>query len=98
MKQTYLDLNDKINYLNFFKSDLKDNKTKMEQLHIYNMLEKSGEAYGDTKTKQKFLKIERDYYKQMKNQKRLLTKHIEHLEEEIASLQIIIQLYEEKLI
>ena len=93
MKQKYLELNDTINYLNFYKDELKDNNTKMEQhKKMYMIMQENTELYGDTK--QTFLNMEKEYYKEMKKQKRLLTKQIKHLEEEISSLELIIELYE----
>ena len=93
MKQKYLELNDTINYLNFYKDELKDNNTKMEQhKKMYMIMQENTELYGDTK--QTFLNMEKEYYEKMKKQKRLLTKQIKHLEEEISSLELIIELYE----
>ena len=97
MKQKYLELNDTINYLNFYKDELKDNNTKMEQhKKMYMIMQENTELYGDTK--QTFLNMEKEYYKEMKKQNQLLTKHITHLEDNIASIKLIIKLYEENLI
>ena len=97
MKQKYLELNETINNLNFYKDELKENIDKMDQktTDIINIMG-NPELYGDA-TKQ-FLKIEQEYYEEMKKQKVLLTKHITHLEDNIASIKLIIKLYEENLI
>ena len=97
IKQKYLELTNTINYLNIYKDALKDNNTKMIQhKQMYITMQEDTELYGDTK--QTFLKLEKDFYEEMKKQKVLLTKQIKHLEEEIASLQKIIELYEKNLI
>ena len=98
IQQKYLELNDAINYLNFYKDELKDNKTKMKEHNTLCKIMQDSKSYGDNKTKQTFLKNEQEYYKELTTQNDLLTKQIKHLEEEIASLQKIIELHEDELI
>ena len=98
IQQKYLELNDAINYLNFYKDELKDNNTKMKEHNTLCKIMQDSKSYGDNKTKQTFLKNEQEYYEKIKKQKVLLTKQIKHLEEEIASLQKIIELHEDELI
>ena len=97
MKQKYLELNETINNLNFYKNELKENIDKMNQktTDIINIMG-NPELYGDA-TKQ-FLKIERDNYKKIKFENHLLSNQIKELEDNIASFKLIIKLYEEKLI
>ena len=98
MQEKYLELNDAINYLNFYKDELKDNNTKMKEHNTLCKIMEDSKSYGDNKTKQTFLKNEQEYYKELTTQNDLLTKQIKHLEEEIASLQKIIEISEDELI
>jgi hypothetical protein len=96
MKQTYLELNENINYLTFYKIEFKDNITKMNKktLDIINIME--SELYGDTKNI--FLKMEQDNFKKIKRINRLILNKIKKIEEDISSFKLIIKLYEDKLI
>ena len=97
MKQIYLELNEKINYLKFYKIGFKDNIEKMNQkkADIINIME-NPELYRNA-TKQS-LQIERDKYKQIKVINYLLLNQIKNLEDNISTLELIIQFYEDNLI
>lgn len=93
MRLTYLSLNETINNLNFYKSELKNNETNMKekQQDINNIENKDNEAYLDIEIKQSFLNMEINYSKELIEYGKLLKIQIKDLEEYIASLQLIIQ-------
>ena len=93
MKKKYLELNETINNLHFYKDELKKNIKKDQEIKA---IESSSE-YSDEE-KQFFLKIEQTNYIKLKKQNKLLTKRISELEENIASIKLIIKLYEKNLI
>jgi hypothetical protein len=98
MKKKYLELNETINNLHFYKDELKKNIKKESEIKDQEIkaIESSSE-YSDEE-KQFFLKIEQTNYIKLKKQNKLLTKRISELEENIASIKLIIKLYEENLI
>ena len=98
MKKKYLELNETINNLHFYKDELKKNIKKEHEIKDQEVkaIESSSE-YSDEE-KQFFLKIEQTNYIKLKKQNKLLTKRISELEENIASIKLIIKLYEENLI
>jgi hypothetical protein len=98
MKKKYLELNETINNLHFYKDELKKNIKKEHEIKDQEIkaIESSSE-YSDEE-KQFFLKIEQTNYIKLKKQNKLLTKRISELEENIASIKLIIKLYEENLI
>ena len=95
MQKKYLELNDTINYLNFYNDELKDINTKMkEHLNLYKIMQEHTKLYEDNETNQIFLKNEQEYYEEMEKQKDLLTRQIKQLEDEIASIKKVIEIYE----
>jgi hypothetical protein len=98
MKQKYLELNETINNLNFYKDELKKNIKKGQKIKDKEIkaIESSSE-YSDEE-KQFFLKIEQTNYIKLKNQNELFKKQIKELEDNIASIKLIIELYEKNLI
>jgi hypothetical protein len=97
MKQKYLELSETINNLNFYKNLKKNIKKEIEIKDQEIKAMKSSSEYSDEE-KQFFLKIEQTNYIKLKQQNKLLNKRISELEENIASIKLIIKLYEKNLI
>lgn len=97
-KQKYLKLNEIINNNIAFKYELKETQTLInEQRQTISLIqETSDDVYESSQIKQEFIKLHKDYLENIKQYESLLTENIKQFEEEIASLQLIIQKYEKE--